>query len=62
MASDEAARTIRLKVVEGAGGGDTACIDIAQLSATAVDLGTLASGTWTISVEGDAPEIKVDVP
>jgi hypothetical protein len=62
MVSDEAARTIHLKVVEGAGGSDTACIDIAQLSATAVDLGTLASGTWTISVEGDAPEIKVDVP
>ncbi len=59
---DDAATTIRLKVIEGSGPGEVACIDIAQLSAAAVDLGKLASGTWTISAEGDAPAIKLDVP
>ncbi|MEO5704731.1 MAG: hypothetical protein ABIZ52_04050 [Candidatus Limnocylindrales bacterium] len=62
IVKDEAAKTIRLKVIEGSGAGDVACIDIAQLSATAVDLGTLASGTWTISAEGDAPAIPLDIP
>jgi hypothetical protein len=27
-----------------------------------VNLGTLASGTWTISADGDAPAIKLDIP
>ena len=62
MVTDEAAKTIHLKVIEGSGAGDVACIDLAQLTATAVDLGTLASGSWTISVEGDAPQIPLDVP
>ena len=62
MTTDAAAKTIHLKVIEGSGAGDVACIDIAQLTATAVDLGTLASGSWTISVEGDAPQIPLDVP
>ena len=62
LVADEAAKTIRLKVIEGSGAGDIACIDIAQLSATAVDLGKLASGKWTISAEGDAPAIPLDVP
>ena len=59
---DDAAKTIQLQVIEGSGPGNVACIDIAQLSATAVDLGKLASGTWTISAEGDAPAITLDVP
>ena len=62
MVTDEAAKTIHLKVVEGSGAGDVACIDIAQLSATTMDLGKLASGTWTISAEGDAKPIPLDVP
>jgi hypothetical protein len=62
IAQDESAHTIHLKVIEGSGKGDVACIEIAQLTATAVDLGVLASGTWTISVEGGAPAIKLDVP
>jgi hypothetical protein len=61
IAKDEAARTIRFTVIEGSGKGDVACIDIAQLSATTVDLGTLAAGTWKLSAEGDAPEINLDV-
>jgi hypothetical protein len=62
IAKDEAAKTIQLKVVEGSAAVDVACIDIAQLTATAVDLGTLASGTWTISADGDAKPIPLDVP
>ncbi|HET7182702.1 MAG TPA: hypothetical protein VFI15_10760 [Candidatus Limnocylindrales bacterium] len=61
IAKDEAARTIRFTVIEGSGKGDVACIDIAQLSATTVGLGTLAAGTWKLSAEGDAPEINLDV-
>ena len=58
---DEAARTIRLTVIEGSAPGDMACIDIAELKATVVDLGQLAAGTWTISAEGDAPAVTLEV-
>ena len=59
---DDAASTIHLTVIEGSGKGDMMCIEIAELRATVVDLGELASGTWTISAEGDAPAVRVDVP
>jgi hypothetical protein len=58
---DEAAKTIKLTVIEGSGRGDVACIDIAQLKATVVDLGVLAAGTWTISADGDAPAISLEI-
>jgi hypothetical protein len=58
---DDAARTIHLTVVEGSGPGDQMCIEIAQLHATAVDLGILPAGAWAISAEGDAPTINLDV-
>lgn len=58
---DDVARTIKLTVIEGTNAGDMACIDIAVLKATVVDLGDLATGTWTISAEGDAPAIKLEV-
>jgi len=58
---DEAARTIKLTVIEGSGRGDVACIDIAELKATVVDLGKLAAGTWTISADGDAPSVELAV-
>jgi len=61
VARDDAARTIKLTVIEGSGRGDMACIDIAQLKATVVDLGVLAAGTWTISAEGSAPAISLEV-
>jgi hypothetical protein len=61
VARDDAAKTIRLTVIEGSGGGQVACIDIAQLTATQVELDGLASGAWTISAEGDAPSITLDV-
>jgi hypothetical protein len=62
LVKDDAAKTIHLTVVEGSGPGDQVCIDIAELHAVAVDLGALASGTWAISTEGDAPAIQLDVP
>ena len=58
---DDAAKTIHLTVIEGSGPGDMACIDLAELRATAVDLGKLAAGTWTISAEGEAKAIKLEV-
>jgi len=61
ISKDEAAHTIRFTVIEGSGQGDVACIDIAQLTAATVDLGTLGAGTWKLSANGDAPEINLDV-
>ena len=58
---DEDARTIDVTVLEGGAGGDVACIDIAILKAAAVDLGELAAGTYTITAEGDAPAITLEV-
>lgn len=59
MADDT--RTIALTVNEGAGGRGVACIDIAQLTGTIVDLGDLAPGQWTISAAGDAPPVSIEV-
>lgn len=54
--------TILLTVKAGAGAaGDVACIDIAVLKGTIVDLGELEPGTWTITARGDAPPIQVVV-
>jgi hypothetical protein len=61
VAIDEGAKTIELKVLEGSAAGDVMCIEIALLKATAVDLGALAAGTWTISAEGDAEPIQLEV-
>jgi len=58
---DDEARTIDVSVIEGSAGGDAICIEIAVLKATAVDLGELAPGTYTISAEGDAPSIELEV-
>jgi hypothetical protein len=59
--TDEVAHTIKLTVIEGSAPGEMACIDIAQLKATTVDLGKLAAGTWTISATGDAPSVELEV-
>jgi len=58
---DEAAKSIKLTVIEGSNGGDVPCIDLAELKATVVDLGDLVAGTWTISAEGDAKAITIEV-
>ena len=57
---DDAAKTITLTVIEGSWPGEVACIDIAVLKATFVDLGDLAAGKWTISADGDAPAITLE--
>jgi hypothetical protein len=59
---DDAAKTVRLTVIEGSGGGQIACIDIAQLTGAEANLDSLGSGTWTISAIGDAPAITLSVP
>jgi hypothetical protein len=56
---DDAAKTLRLTVLEGSNAVDLPCIDIGVLKATVVDLGALPAGTWTISAEGDAPTITI---
>lgn len=54
---------LTLTLREGTGQGDVACIDIAVLKATDVDLGVLPSGTYTIQAgKGDAAAIQVTVP
>jgi hypothetical protein len=53
---------IRLTVREGADRLDVACIEIAMLKATLVDLGTLPSGTYTVSATGEAAPVQVVVP
>lgn len=58
---DDAAKTIRLTVIEGSNAEDVACIDIALLKATVVDLGVIDAGAWVISADGDAPAINVEV-
>lgn len=57
--------TITITVKVGAGpeaGPDIACIEIAVLKATTVDLGELDPGTYTIVAVGDAAPIEVVVP
>lgn len=61
IARDEVAKTIRITVIEGSNAGDQACIDLAELKATVVDLGDLAAGEWTISAEGDAEAVTIEV-
>jgi len=58
---DDAAKTAHFTVVEGSAPGDQMCIEIAELHATAVDLGVLLPGSWTISAEGDAPAVHLDL-
>ena len=57
---DNDARAIKLTVLEGTV-PDMMCIEIAVLKATAVDVGALAPGTWTISAEGEARPIELEV-
>jgi hypothetical protein len=53
--------TYTIEADEGSSGQQVACIDIAQLKATVVDLGDLDPGAYTIKAEGDAPAITVTV-
>lgn len=53
--------TYAITVNEGSSGQQVACIDIAQLKATVVDLGDLDPGTYTIRAIGEAKPIEVTV-
>lgn len=59
---DQAGRRITLTIVEGADRLGVACIEIAMLKATDVDLGGLAPGSWLIGAYGDAPPTTIVVP
>jgi hypothetical protein len=50
---------IQLTVREGSDQLGVACIEIAMLKATDIDLGTLPAGTYTVSASGEAPPIQV---
>jgi hypothetical protein len=53
--------TFTLTPMEGSGVGQVACIDIAQLKATFVDLGDLDAGTYTIHASGDPEPTPIQV-
>jgi ABC-type transport system substrate-binding protein len=53
--------TYTLTVNEGSSGQQVACVDLAQLKATVVNLGDLAPGVYTIAATGDAEPITVTV-
>jgi hypothetical protein len=50
-----------LTIREGSGAGDVACIDIAVLKATLVDLGELEPGVYTIAAGGEAAPVTVTI-
>jgi hypothetical protein len=52
---------IVLTIREGADQRGVACIELAMLKGTIVDLGELAPGAYTISAGGEAPPIQVVV-
>jgi hypothetical protein len=54
--------TFTLTILEGsAAGPDVACIELAMLKSTIVDLGELEPGTYTIRAFGDAAPVEVVV-
>jgi hypothetical protein len=59
---DRSGTNIGITIIEGASDLDVACIEIAQLKATIVDLGDLEPGTYTISApNSEAPPIQITV-
>jgi len=50
-----------LTPMEGSGGGQVVCEDIAQLKATVVDLGDLDPGTYTIHASGSPEPSPIQV-
>jgi len=62
IAVTKAGATITIAVREGSSGRDVACIDIAMLKVTAIDLGDLEPGAYTVvASQGSAPGIAVTV-
>ena len=51
-----------ISLTEGAGDADAMCIDIAQQHATAIDLGELPAGDYTVEAQdGEAPPISFSI-
>ena len=62
VAVQREAQRITVAVREGSSARDVACIEIAMLKVTAIDLGELEPGDYTIvASQGDAPAIPVTV-
>ncbi|MDQ6795734.1 MAG: hypothetical protein M3067_13130 [Chloroflexota bacterium] len=62
VAAKQDGQTITVSVREGSSGEQVACIDIAMLKATVIDLGDLAPGDYTIAADlGPAAAITVTV-
>jgi hypothetical protein len=62
VAARQDGQTITVSVREGSSGANVACIDIAMLKATVIDLGDLAPGDYTIAADlGPAVAITVTV-
>jgi hypothetical protein len=62
IAVSRTAQTITVAVREGSGPGEVACIDIAMLKVTAIDLGDLEPGDYTVvASQGSAPGVAVTV-
>ncbi len=53
---------IDLAIIEGADRLDVACIEIAMLKATEVDLGVLGPGDWLIAAYGPAEPVTITIP
>jgi hypothetical protein len=58
---DRDGTNLHLTIREGTTDPNAACIEIAQLKATIVDLGEMEPGTYTISAFGDADPVTVEV-
>jgi hypothetical protein len=62
VAVTNAGGTIKVAVREGSSARDVACIDIAMLKVTAIDLGDLEPGAYTVvASQGSAPGIAITV-
>ncbi len=62
VSANQNGQTITVSVREGSSGANVACIDIAMLKVTPIDLGDLAPGDYTIAADlGPAVAITVTV-
>jgi hypothetical protein len=59
---DQGTKTISVSLKEGHAPGDTMCIEIAVTKVTAIDLGELEPGTYTVTAaDGIAPDITFTI-
>ena len=58
---DRTGDAFAITLSEGSSALDVACIEIAMLKATVIDLGELERGTYTVSSAGEAPAVTVTI-